>query len=108
MAIRLLRDLTGESLVEVSVYLDTRNAKPSKLHELIDGDAAPFVEGQARDIPEGDMGCRIVLGDIPSAGSGDIEEFSDEARIFFAVLRQEVIALGEAFEIFEKSSLLHR
>lgn len=70
----------------MKIELDARDAKPAEGHEFIDGDASPFIEGEARDIAKSDARLGIVLGYIPSARSCDVEKLYHKERIFFAVL----------------------
>ena len=105
---RLLRDLAGEGLLEVKIELDARDAEPAEGHEFIDGDASPLIEGEARDIAKSDARLRVVLGYIPSARSGDVEELCHKARIFFAILRVKRVSAGASFELLEESCRFHR
>ena len=70
----------------MAVDLDAVNAVPTKLKELVYRDGTPFIECEARDITKSDARFGIVFGNIPSAGSSDIEELRDKARIVFAIL----------------------
>lgn len=90
------------------VELDARNAKPAESHKLVEGDISPLVEIKAGHIAESDSSLWIVFADIPGAVSSNVEEFGDKARIFFAVLRVQLIAASAVFELLEECCRLHR
>ena len=102
------RDLARKRLTEIAVDLDAVDAVPAKFEELVYRDRTPFVEGKARDIAKGDARFRIVLGNVPSSGSGDIEELRDKARVFFASLGVQRVASGKLRELYEKLVFGHR
>ena len=102
------RDLARKRLTEIAVDLDAVDAVPAKFEELVYRDRTPFVEGKARDIAKGDARFRIVLGNVPSSGSGDIEELRDKARVFFASLGVQRVASGKLCELYEKLVFGHR
>ena len=84
------------------------DAVPAKLKELVYRDGTPFIECEARDIAKGDARFGIILGDIPHAGSGDIEELRNKARVFFAILGIQSVASGKLRELDEKLIVGHR
>ena len=102
------RDLARKRLAEIAVDLDAVDAVPAKLKELVYRDGAPFVEGKTSDIAKGDVRFRIVLGNVPSSGSGDIEELRNKARVFFASLGVQRVASGKLRELYEKLVFGHR
>ena len=53
-------------LPEEAVDLDARNTHPLELHKLVNGNTAPLVEREARDISESDTSLRVVFGKVPS------------------------------------------
>lgn len=101
-------DHAGTHRAKEAVDLDARDAEPAERHELIDRDRAPFVERQAGDIAEGDARRRIVLGDVPGAGSGDVKELGHEKRISLVGLRTIGIGASEFRELVQKLHLGHR
>lgn len=84
------------------------DAVPAKFEEFVYRDGTPFIEGKARDIAKSDARFRIVLGNVPSSGSGDIEELRDKARVFFASLGVQRVASSKLREIYEKLVFGHR
>ena len=102
------RDFARKRLTEIAVDLDAMDAVPTQFKELVYRNGTPFIEGKARDIAEGDARFRIVLGNIPSSGSGDIEELRDKARVFFASLGVQRVASGKLRELYEKLVFGHR
>ena len=102
------RDLARKRLTEIAVDLDAVDAVPATFEELVYRDGTPFIEGKARDIAEGDARFRIVLGNIPSAGSGDIEKLRNKARVFFASLGVQRVASGKLREPYKKLVFGHR
>ena len=102
------RDLARKRLTEIAVDLDAVDAVPAKFEEFVYRDGTPFIEGKARDIAKSDARFRIVLGNVPSSGSGDIEELRDKARVFFASLGVQRVASGKLCELYEKLVFGHR
>lgn len=102
------RDLARKRLTEIAVDLDAVDTVPAKFEELVYRDGTPFIESKARDIAKSDARFRIVLGNVPSSGSGDIEELRDKARVFFASLGVQRVASGKLRELYEKLVFGHR
>ena len=86
----------------MAVDLDAEDAVPAKLKELVYRDGTPFIECEARDIAKSDARFGMVLSNIPSAGSSDIEELRDKTRIVFAILGVQRVASGKLRELDEK------
>ena len=84
-----------------------RNSHPLELHKLVNGNTAPLVEREARDISESDTSLRVVLRDIPSAASRDIEELGNETRVFNFRLRAIRITLHELLDFRDEFCLVH-
>lgn len=80
---------------------------PAEIHELVDADGTPFIKGQARDVAESYASYRVILRDVPGAGSGDIEELGREYRVLSVVLAVERVLLGQRCEFGKKFGLVH-
>ena len=105
---RTRRQLAQASLAEVAVDFDAWNAVPRQIKQFINGDKAPLIEGKARDISESNTLFWIVLGDVPSARSGDIKKLCQDARIFLAILGVQWITSGKLRELDEKLVFGHK
>lgn len=81
---------------KVPVDLDARHhARDFQGEEFVYVDVAPFVLGEAGDVAEGKVSIRIVLRDIPRAGSIGVEEFRDDEGVGVFRLGIERVASGK-------------